>query len=161
MFDALDARDARVTAMRPWISALSSSICATACRPSRIKAAAMRSCSSSEERTVAEDNADDTSIARALDAVTSVSWAGAMAGAATTDRTRTVVCSSLSRGPLTGGSGGLYEPLDIVCPNVSAEHGGEKPVVSMADDLPTRIAGMQIRLITCRLVIWVNLTPFS
>ena len=52
---------------------------------------------------------------------------GTVAGAAAE---RTVSVPSCAR-PLRG-SGTSQEPLDVVCADVSAEHGGEKPVVSIA-----------------------------
>ena len=60
-----------------------------------------------------------------------------MAGAAAD---RAVLVSSVPLGAFAGGRGGLKEPLEVVCPDVSAEHGGEKPVVSMADDFTRRTA---------------------
>ena len=76
-----------------------------------------------------KDNGGD-STTNTLDVVPSGISVDALAGAATE---RAVSAPSFARGAFFGGIGGLYEPLDsIVFADVSAEHGGEKPVVSMA-----------------------------
>ncbi len=64
----------------------------------------------------------------ALDAFASAIRIGTVAGALAE---RTVSVPSLVRGPLVGGSGTWSEPLNVVCADVSAEHGGEKPMVSI------------------------------